>query len=181
MSEDTTRVLADFSKHIAPLNSVAVMPDGNKLSREEVLKKLNLDPNIAPDAWLAIIGCGSNASALRLDDAKALVERGVLDESALDPMKEITMSKDTTRVLADFSKYIAPLNSVAVVPDGNKLPREEVLKKLNLDPNIAPDAWLAIIGCGSNAAALRLDDAKALIERGVLDESALETIRARYG
>ena len=41
----------------------AVMPDGRMLERADILTMLNLDPNIAPEAWLAIVACGSNAAA----------------------------------------------------------------------------------------------------------------------
>ena len=51
-------------RKIASLNSRAVMPDGSSLDRAQILAALGLNPNTAPTAWLNIIGCGSNASAL---------------------------------------------------------------------------------------------------------------------
>ena len=45
-------------------NAKAVLPGGINLSRAEILSKLGLNPNTPPDAWLAIISCGSNGSAL---------------------------------------------------------------------------------------------------------------------
>lgn len=42
----------------------SVMTDGSILTRQQILKSLNLDPNTNPEAWLAIVACGSNASAL---------------------------------------------------------------------------------------------------------------------
>ena len=63
-----------------PLNPAAkaVLPDGRIIGRRDVLKRLNLDPNTPVDAWLAIIGCGSNASALGLKDAKTLIDKGII-------------------------------------------------------------------------------------------------------
>lgn len=49
---------------IASLNARAVMPNGKLMDRGEILATLGLNPNTAPTAWLNVIGCGSNASAL---------------------------------------------------------------------------------------------------------------------
>ena len=65
-------------------SAVAVLPSGKELSRGEVLMELGLDPSTPPDAWLAIFGCGSNASALKPDALRTLVDRGMLDRSQLD-------------------------------------------------------------------------------------------------
>ena len=62
----------------------AVMPDGSQLDRAQVLSKLGLDPTTPPDAWLTVIGCGSNASALRPDQLKALVRSKRLNPAMLD-------------------------------------------------------------------------------------------------
>src|SRR5690349_9244506 len=51
-------------RRIASLNARAVMPNGSLLTRGEILNSLGLNPNTAPTAWLNILGCGSNASAL---------------------------------------------------------------------------------------------------------------------
>jgi hypothetical protein len=57
----------DFSvpiSRIASLNGRAVMPDGSLASRGEILQRLGLNPDTSPTAWLTVLGCGSNASAL---------------------------------------------------------------------------------------------------------------------
>jgi hypothetical protein len=59
-------------------------------------------------------------------------------------------------------------NAKAVLPDGKILGRGEILAKLGLDPQTTPDAWLAIAGCGSNAAALHLADAQQLVNQGII-------------
>jgi len=65
-------------------NAKAVMPNGKALDRTAVLSQLGLDPNTPPDAWLTVIGCGSNASALKPGDLQSLVARGVLKANQLD-------------------------------------------------------------------------------------------------
>jgi hypothetical protein len=65
----------------------AVLPDGSTINREQILEKLGLDPSTRPDAWLTIIGCGSNASALKASDAKILIDRNVIDRKVLSPVK----------------------------------------------------------------------------------------------
>ena len=65
-------------------NARAVLPNGSKLNRMEVLRQLGLDPTTPPDAWLAIVACGSNASALRGDQLRGLVSRGTLKATELD-------------------------------------------------------------------------------------------------
>lgn len=62
----------------------AVLPNGDILDRAKVLSQLGLDPTTPPDAWLAIVACGSNASALRPEQLKGLVERGKIDRTMLD-------------------------------------------------------------------------------------------------
>lgn len=56
----------------------AVLPDGKILDREKILSSLNLDPSTPPDAWLAIVACGSNATALLDKDFKTLVKNDVI-------------------------------------------------------------------------------------------------------
>jgi len=75
--------LINFSAHVVPLNSKAVMPDGSLADRAAILKALNLNPNTPPDAWLTIAACGSNASALNMKTAKELVAKGKLDKALL--------------------------------------------------------------------------------------------------
>jgi TAT (twin-arginine translocation) pathway signal sequence len=73
----------------APLNPAAkaVLPDGSIVDRAKILETLGLDPGTHPDAWLTIIGCGSNASALKPGDAKILIERNAIDKSILSPVQ----------------------------------------------------------------------------------------------
>jgi len=65
-------------------NAKAVMPDGQVLDRGAILSKLGLNPNVTPDAWLAIIGCGGNASALHTGDAQQLINKGALNAGHAD-------------------------------------------------------------------------------------------------
>ncbi len=72
----------------------------------------------------------------------------------------------------------------AVMPDGKIAGREEILSMLNLDPSTPPDAWLTIlVSFTPNAAALRSQDAKALLQKGsikqeMLSKSQLDAIGA---
>lgn len=75
-------------REAAVLNSKAVLPDGKLLGRAEILTQLNLNPNTSPEAWLAIFGCGVNASALNFRDAEQLVNKGVLDKAALKTIRQ---------------------------------------------------------------------------------------------
>ncbi|MCS7031213.1 MAG: twin-arginine translocation signal domain-containing protein [Gloeomargarita sp. SKYG116] len=56
----------------------------------------------------------------------------------------------------------------AVMPDGKILSREMILQRLGLDPKTPPDAWLTIVRCGSNAAALGPERLQNLIREGKL-------------
>lgn len=58
-------------------NARAVLPNGQALSRTQILERLGLNPNTPPDAWLAIVACGSNASALRPGAREELMRRGM--------------------------------------------------------------------------------------------------------
>ncbi len=60
---------------IASLNAKAVMPDGRTLSRGEILATLGLNPSTSPTAWLTVIACGSNASALLPVDLQRVASR----------------------------------------------------------------------------------------------------------
>ena len=55
----------------------AVMPDGRVRTRTELMRQLGLNPGTAPDAWLNIVGCGSNASALTSRQRQNLMKRGL--------------------------------------------------------------------------------------------------------
>ena len=62
----------------------AVMPDGSMLDRVAVLTKLGLDPSTPPDAWLTVVACGSNASALTREQIRTLTQSGKLKAAQLD-------------------------------------------------------------------------------------------------
>ena len=55
----------------------AMMPGGTPVDRAEILTRLGLNPNTPPDAWLAIVGCGVNASALSSQQIGVLDRAGV--------------------------------------------------------------------------------------------------------
>lgn len=73
-------------------NAKAVMPNGKEMSRADILSTLGLDPGTAPDAWLTIVACGSNASALTARSKEQLMKKGVLDAKQLKGM-EMQMRK----------------------------------------------------------------------------------------
>lgn len=64
--------------------ATAISKNGVVLNREHILENLGFDPHTPPDAWLAVIACGSNASALHPGDLQSLVNRGIIDKSKLD-------------------------------------------------------------------------------------------------
>ena len=73
-------VVADTARaQPAPINpnAKAVLPNGKAIARGEILRQLGLNPNTPPDAWLAVIGCGSNASALLPNTRENLMRRGL--------------------------------------------------------------------------------------------------------
>lgn len=63
----------------------AVMPNGEVLTREQILERLGLDAKTPPDAWLVIVGCGSNAAALGMDRLRQLVRDKKINLQQLDP------------------------------------------------------------------------------------------------
>lgn len=65
-------------------NAKAVLPTGKTVDRGEILKTLGLNPNTAPDAWLTIVACGGNASALHPGDAQELINKGTLTAGHAD-------------------------------------------------------------------------------------------------
>ena len=71
--------MAQLEKPI-PINpkAKAVMPDGKVVDRSAILKQLGLDPSTPPDAWLAVVACGSNAAALRPQTREQLIKKGVM-------------------------------------------------------------------------------------------------------
>lgn len=67
------------------LGDRAMLADGRWHTRAEILSRLGLDPNTPPDAWLCVCGCGSNAAALRGQDAKRLLDSGKIKSEMLSP------------------------------------------------------------------------------------------------
>lgn len=75
---------------VASLNARAVMPNGAMLDRAGILEKLGLNPHTSPDAWLAVIGCGSNASALNASDlSRIAVDRTANAASVLKKVQAL--------------------------------------------------------------------------------------------
>ena len=75
---------------IASLNGRAVMPNGLLLGRGEILATLGLNPNTSPTAWLNVLGCGSNASALLPGDLQRIaVNRLANASTVLRRMQEV--------------------------------------------------------------------------------------------
>lgn len=66
-------------------NAKAVLPNGEVLTREQILARLGLDPKVAPDGWLVIINCGVNVAALRAEQIRELVRSGKIKVEELDP------------------------------------------------------------------------------------------------
>lgn len=62
----------------------AVLPNGSIADRSAVLKQLGLNPSAPPDAWLAVVACGANASALHPGDLQTLVDKGTITKGQLD-------------------------------------------------------------------------------------------------
>lgn len=108
--------------------------------------------------------------------AVGLVAGAALSEEAAAQGKAKPADSAMTNRMAILKDSVA-LNSKGVLPDGKTLSRAQVLAQLNLNPNTAPEAWLAIIMCGVNASALNFKDAERLVKNGVLDSAALQTIR----
>jgi hypothetical protein len=74
----------------------AILSGGKIVSREEVLSQLGLNPQTPPDAWLAIVACGSNASALKPGELQELVKSGQIKREIFDKkldQKSIQMVK----------------------------------------------------------------------------------------
>lgn len=67
----------------------AIVGSGKALDRAAVLQQLGLDPHAPPDAWLAIVACGSNASALKTQDIATLVSRGTLKGADLKAVQDL--------------------------------------------------------------------------------------------
>ena len=65
----------------------AMLPSGKLADRRAILSQLGLNPGTSPDAWLAIIACGSNASALTDMSKQQLMRKGVLKEGQMEMQK----------------------------------------------------------------------------------------------
>lgn len=63
--------------------AMAILPDGSLADRAQILNKLGLNPNTPPDAWLAIVSCGSNASALTPQQLESI--RPQLQQKGITP------------------------------------------------------------------------------------------------
>ena len=59
-------------------NARAIMPGGDLIDRGEILTRLGLNPNTPADAWLNIVACGINASALKTNQISVLERAGEL-------------------------------------------------------------------------------------------------------
>lgn len=87
------RTRIDRSPQALSINpdAVAIMPTGEIADRSAILQKLGLDPSTPPDAWLAIVACGSNASALQAGQIRELIDankfQNLLDPSALGRLR----------------------------------------------------------------------------------------------
>jgi hypothetical protein len=91
-------------------------------------------------------------------------------------LRQVAIDRGTAQKMT-VVREAAVLNSKSVLPDGKLLGRAEILSQLNLNPNTPPEAWLAVFGCGVNASALNFRDAQQLVNKGILDKAALQTIR----
>ena len=68
--------------HAQGANQKAVLPDGKAYSRAELLRRLGLNPNTPPEAWITIT-CQINAGALTPGDTERLLEAGKIDRKQL--------------------------------------------------------------------------------------------------
>jgi len=68
--------------------------------------------------------------------------------------------------LADIRTVKINTEAKAVMADGKVKTRAELMRQIGLGPSIGTDAWLNIIICGSNAAALTDRERSVLTARG---------------
>jgi len=66
-------------------NAKAVLPNGEVLTREQILERLGLNAKTPPDAWLVIVNCGNNIGALTAEQLRELVRSGKIKAEELDP------------------------------------------------------------------------------------------------
>ena len=98
--QDATQDTADsmsslLRRGIIPINNRAVFPDGSTLNRAQILERLGLNPGTPPDAWLNIIGCGSNASALTFEQAREVaITRSVRAASIVGALGQIMRDEE---------------------------------------------------------------------------------------
>ena len=94
-ASDTQQTRDAIRQFVVPLNNRAVLPDGSLASREQILRALNLNPGTAPDAWLAIIACGSNASALNFKDLRRIATRNLSHAArTLDAIEQLQADEE---------------------------------------------------------------------------------------
>jgi len=74
-------------------SATALMSNGTHLDRPAILSKLGLDPHTPVDAWLAIVACGSNASALHNNDLRTIVSKGTLQGAAMTELKALAKTR----------------------------------------------------------------------------------------
>lgn len=75
---------ARVKRSAVKLNQGAVLPDGKRYTRAQLLGKLGLDPKTPPEAWITIT-CGTHAGALKPEDAKRLLDQGKINKNMLTP------------------------------------------------------------------------------------------------
>ncbi len=71
-----------------------------------------------------------------------------------------------TEALADVRMVKLNTEAKALMPDGQLRTRLELMRELGLGPSVGTDAWLNIIGCLFNAAALTEKQRSILTARG---------------
>jgi hypothetical protein len=71
-----------------------------------------------------------------------------------------------TDALADIRSVKINTEAKAVMPDGKVRTRLELMREMGLGPSVGTDAWLNIIGCLLNAAALTDRQKSVLTARG---------------
>lgn len=73
----------------------------------------------------------------------------------------------TKEALAQVKAFAVNPEAKAVMPDGRLVTRADLMRQLGLNPMTPADAWLNIVNCGSNAAALTIQQRENLLKRGM--------------
>jgi hypothetical protein len=102
-------------------------------------------------------------------------DNGSRNESRRDFMKGAvgTLVVGATLVGGRGKAHAQEANRRAVLPDGKAYTRPELLRRMGLDPSTPPEAWISIVKCGQNSAALKPGDAQRLVKDGKLDRKQL--------